>query len=341
MKKLKHQKALIMTALYAVISVACNSNIKQHSPIQSIPDTLDYTAPIITIRYSADPSARVFNDTLYLYPSHDKDNAQWWDMEDYYVYSTTDLKTFKDEGLVFNPIRQTTWAKQYAWAPDCVERNGKYYFYFPTDQDHIGVAIGDKPTGPFKDALGKPLVSRSSPGIVAPRDFIDPNVFIDNDGTAYLLVGQNALNIIRLNEDMISYDNKPVVLNNTTDLPYFFEGIWMHKYDGKYYLSYSTGPNITGKAPQIAYATADSIYGPYTYRGIILNEVSSHTNHHSIVEYKDRWFLFFHTSDLALSHIPANSEERKYVQWRRSVHVAELHYKPDGTICPIILSPHK
>ena len=99
MNRLKYQNALILTALCAVISVACNSNIKKHLPIQSIPDTLDYTAPIITIRYSADPSARVFNDTLYLYPSHDKDNAQWWDMEDYYVYSTTDLKTFKDEGI--------------------------------------------------------------------------------------------------------------------------------------------------------------------------------------------------------------------------------------------------
>lgn len=150
--------------------------------------------PIITMRYSADPSARVFNDTLYIYPSHDRDEAQWWDMEDYYVYSTIDMKTFKDEGLVFEPLKQTTWAKRYCWAPDCVEKNGKYYLYFPTDQDHIGVAVGNTPVGPFEDALGKPLISRTSPGVVAPRDYIDPAAFIDDDGTPYLFVGQNALN---------------------------------------------------------------------------------------------------------------------------------------------------
>lgn len=107
--------------------------------------------------------------------------------------------------------------------------NGKYYFYFPTDQDHIGVAVGNTPVGPFKDPLGKPLVSRNSPGIAAPRDFIDPAVFIDDDGTGYLLVGQNALNIIRLNDDMISYSSKPVVLDKVKDLPHFFEAIWIHK----------------------------------------------------------------------------------------------------------------
>ena len=292
----------------------------------------------------ADPEGAVFGDEYWIYPTYSADFDEQTYMD---AFSSSDLVHWTKHPRVLSN-ENVSWVKRALWAPAVIQANEKYYFFFGANdiknneqEGGIGVAIADNPAGPFKDALGKPLVSRSSPGIVAPRDFIDPNVFIDNDGTAYLLVGQNALNIIRLNEDMISYDNKPVVLNNTTDLPYFFEGIWMHKYDGKYYLSYSTGPNITGKAPQIAYATADSIYGPYTYRGIILNEVSSHTNHHSIVEYKDRWFLFFHTSDLALSHIPANSEERKYVQWRRSVHVAELHYKPDGTICPIILSPHK
>lgn len=291
--------------------------------------------PVIDIRYSADPSARVFNDTLYIYPSHDRDEARWWDMEDYYVYSTTDMCHYKDEGLVFEPLKQTSWAKKYAWAPDCVEKNGKYYFYFPTDQDYIGVAVGDSPVGPFKDVIGKPLVTRHSPGIKAPRDFIDPAVFIDDDGTAYLLVGQNALNIIRLNEDMMSYEGKPVVLDNVNQLPYFFEGIWMHKYKGKYYLSYSTGPNIPGRGPQIAYAVADSVYGPYQYKGVILEEVSSGTNHSSIVEYKGQWYLFYHTSERALSLIPEGSPERDFIQWRRSVCVAPLYYNEDGTIRPV------
>lgn len=288
--------------------------------------------PIITMRYSADPSARVFNGILYIYPSHDRDEAQWWDMEDYYVYSTTDLCNYKEEGLIFEPFKQTKWARKYAWAPDCIERNGKYYFYFSTDQDNIGVAIGDSPIGPFKDAIGKPLVSRHSLGVVAPRDFIDPAVFIDDDGTAYLFVGQNALNIIRLNDDMISYDDIPIVLDNVTELPYFFEGIWIHKYRDKYYLSYSTGHNIPNKKPQIAYAIADSILGPYRYMGIILDEVSSGTNHSSIVEYKGQWYMFYHNSERSLSLIPEDSPERKYVQWRRSVCVAPLFYNEDGSI---------
>lgn len=325
------QATLTCAALFLL--AACQSGKKNHQEVtaDSIPN------PAITIRYSADPSARMFNDTLYIYPSHDRDQAEWWDMEDYYVYSTTDMKHFKDEGLVFEPLKQTTWAKRYAWAPDCVERNGQYYLYFPTDQDHVGVAVANSPKGPFQDALGKPLISRTSPGVVAPRDFIDPNVFIDDDGTAYLLVGQNALNIVRLNEDMISYEECPVVLDNVAQLPYFFEGIWMHKYNGKYYLSYSTGNNIKGKEPQIAYAMADFPMGPYTYMGVILPPVSSGTNHHSIVEYKGQWYMFYHTSDLALSRIPENSPERKYIQWRRSVHAAPLYYNEDGSIQPIAL----
>ena len=316
-----------------LVLIACKPSAKSVQVDEK--DSCEMTNPIITIRYSADPSARVFNDTLYIYPSHDRDEAEWWDMEDYYVYSTTDMKTFRDEGLVFEPLKQTTWAKKYCWAPDCIEKNGKYYFYFPTDQDYIGVAVGNTPVGPFEDALGKPLISRTSPGVVAPRDFIDPNVFIDDDGTAYLLVGQNALNIIRLNEDMISYEGEPVILDNIVQLPYFFEGIWMHKYKGKYYLSYSIGPNIEGKEPQIAYAMADSIMGPYTYKGVILGPVSSGTNHHSIVEYKGQWYLFYHTSQLALKNIPADSPDRKYIQWRRSMCAAPLHYNEDSTIQPI------
>ena len=109
----------------------------------------------------------------------------------------------------------------------------------------------------------------------------------------------------------------------------------MHKYKGKYYLSYSTGPHIEGKEPQIGYAMADNIMGPYTYKGVILGPVSSGTNHHSIVEYKGQWYLFYHTSQLALKNIPANSPDQKYIQWRRSVCAAPLHYNEDGTIQPI------
>lgn len=326
-----YNKRLLIKQLSLVIGCFLTScaliSRKEHNGGQ---DTV--VNPVITQRYSADPSARVFNDILYIYPSHDRDSAVWWDIEDYYAYSTTDMCHYKDEELIFSPLKQTVWAKKYAWAPDCVEKGGKYYFYFPTDQDYIGVAVGDTPVGPFNDALGKPLISRNSLGVVAPRDFIDPNVFMDEDGTAYLLVGQNALNIVRLNEDMVSYEGKPVVLDNKIQLPYFFEAVWMHKYKGKYYISYSTGPHIKGKGPQIAYAIAERPLGPYKYMGVILDEVSSGTNHHSIVEYKGKWYIFYHTSERALSQIPENSPERKFVQWRRSVCVAPLFYNPDGSI---------
>lgn len=290
--------------------------------------------PIITDQYTADPSARVFGDTLYLYPSHDRDDAQWWDMEDWHVFSTTDLKTFTDHGVAF-ALKDTTWAKRYAWAPDCVERNGKYYFYYPTDQSNIGVAVSDKPTGPFKDPLGKPLLTRHLPGIVAPRDFIDPCVFIDDDGQAYLFVGQNVLNVVRLNDDMISLHGDVKTIDGADG---FFEAVWVHKYKGKYYLSYSgkdVGANAGG-GDKIRYAVSDHVLGPYTYRGVILDPVNSGTNHHSIVEFKGQWYLFYHTADLSLARLPEGSPDRKYASWRRSVCVDRLNYNEDGTIQKVI-----
>lgn len=279
------------------------------------------TNPIITHMYTADPSARVFNDVLYLYPSHDRDQAQWWDMEDWHVFSTTNMVDYKDHGVAL-ALDDISWADQYAWAPDCIERNGKYYFYFPTDQEHIGVAVGDRPEGPFKDALGKPLLSKGDPGVVCDRDFIDPCPFIDDDGKAYLFAGQHTVNVIELNEDMISYKGEVKIVEGTDK---FFEAIWIHKRDGIYYLSYSGG----GK---IQYAISDNVLGPYTFKGVIFDKVNSRTNHHSIVEYKGKWYFFYHNADLALKNIPEGSKERKYIRWRRSVCVEELFYNEDGTI---------
>jgi hypothetical protein len=292
--------------------------------------TVEGQNPVIKSMFTADPSARVFNDTLYIYPSHDRDSARWWDMEDWHVFSTTDMKNYADHGKAFS-LKDISWAKKYAWAPDCIERNGKFYFYYPTDQDHIGVAVGDKPYGPFKDPLGKPLLSGNSPGVVAKRDFIDPNVFIDDDGQAYLFAGQLAVNAVKLNDDMISYNGEVKIIEGAD---HFFEAVWVHKYKGKYYMSYSG--KVENGPDRILYAMADHILGPYTYKGEILGPVNSGTNHHSIVEYKGKWYLFYHTADLAIQNIPSTSEERKYVQWRRSVCVDELHYNMDGTIQKVI-----
>jgi beta-xylosidase len=212
-----------------------------------------------------------------------------------------------------------------------VTRNGKYYFYFPTDAAHIGVAVSDKPYGPFIDPLSKPLLSKTSKGVVNNRDFIDPCVFIDDDNKAYLFAGQIDLNVVELNDDMISLASDVKIIKG---VDHFFEAIWMHKYNGKYYLSYS-GKDGSG-GDKIMYAMSDNVYGPYEYKGIILDEVNSGTNHHSIVCYKGKWMLFYHNANLALQNIPEHSPERKFIQWRRSVCADYLYYNTDGTIKKVI-----
>lgn len=285
--------------------------------------------PIITHLYTADPSARVFGDSLYVYPSHDRDRARGFDMEDYHCFVTADMVNFEDRGVIFRPFEQTVWARRQAWAPDCVERGGKYYFYYPTDTRYIGVAVSDSPTGPFEDPLGRPLLSIDSPGVVCDRDFIDPCVFIDDDGQAYLFVGQNTLCCIRLNGDMVSYDGEVHLIEGLEE---FFEAVWVHKYNGKYYVSYSNSP-FNGHQPEIVYAMADNPLGPYEYKGRILGPVSSGTNHHSIVRFGDDWFLFYHTGDLGAYNWPDTPGMGAY---HRSVCVDRLFYNPDGTIQPVL-----
>lgn len=278
--------------------------------------------PFITHMYSADPSARVFNDTLYVYPSHDQDTATWFNMNDWHVYSTTNMKKWKDHGVALS-LSDVSWAKNYAWAPDCTLKNGKYYFYYPTDQNFIGVAVGNKPYGPFKDPINKPLISRYTPGVKANRDLIDPCIFLDDDKTPYLYFGQNQVNMIRLNDDMVSFTDSVKVIQGTD---HFFEAVWVHKHKGKYYLSYSG----QGK---ILYCMADNPYGPFEYKGVILDEVNSGTNHHSIVEYKGEWYLFYHTADLFFK----TKYTEKELRWfRRSICVDYLHYNADGTIKQVI-----
>ncbi len=284
--------------------------------------TAQWRNPIITHMYTADPSARVFGDTLWVYPSHDRDDAASFSMEDYHAFSTTDMQTWTDHGVIFNPLRQTLWAKSAAWAPDCVERNGKYYLYYPTDKRHIGVAVGDTPCGPFVDPLGHPLVSIDSPGVVCDRDFIDPAVLIDGDD-AWLFMGQNTVCCVKLNDDMISYDGEVQVVEGVHD---FFEAVWVHKRGDTYYMSYSDGP-FRGHEPRIVYCTSSCPTGPYTYRGTILGPVSSGTNHHSIVTYRGQDYLFYHTADLSRRLAPDY-----HCGVRRSVCVDSLFYNADGTI---------
>jgi beta-xylosidase len=293
--------------------------------------------PFITNMYTADPSARVFNDTLFLYPSHDQDTATWFNMTDWHVFSTTDMKNWTDHGVALS-IDDISWASNSAWAPDCEYYNGNYYFYYPVNRNAIGVAVNNKPYGKFKDALGKPLITNETPFVVNKSFLIDPTIFIDDDNTPYLLFGMDDLNIVKLNKDMISFDDEVRQIKGATD---FFEAVWMHKFKNKYYLSYSSTLSDKGdkSAGKIVYAIGDSPYGPFEYKGVILDEVNSGTNHHSIVEYKGQWYLFYHNSDLYFKN---NHDADPVLNWkgnnpfRRSICVDVLNYNEDGTIQQVI-----
>ncbi len=265
--------------------------------------------------FQADPSARVFNGRLYIYPSHDIAGNKDWEMFDWHVFSTDDMIHWKDHGVIFS-LKDITWAKIHAWAPDCIERNGKYYFYFPAD-DQIGVAVSDSPTGPFKDALGKPLIGRNEAGIRS----IDPAVFIDDDGQAYLYFGNSSgkLGVVKLKPDMITRDGPIQVL----DLHNYHEGIWVHKRNGVYYFSY---PSNRGDmvANLMEYSMAKGPMGPFEYKGVILDNRSRNV-HGSITEFKGKWYLFYHVAG------PSAYERR--------VCVAPLYYNEDGTIKPIAMGP--
>jgi len=288
--------------------------------------------PFITHMYTADPSARVFNDTLFVYPSHDEDDAVNFSMKDWHVFSTTDMEHWTDHGAGFS-LDGISWASSRAWAPDCIQRHGKYYFYYPVEAAKIGVAVADTPYGPFRDPLDSALIHIQSKGVVCSRDFIDPAVFIDDDGQAYLYMGQLVVNAIKLNRDMISYDGQVHLLEGTDD---FFEAVWMHKYNGMYYLSYAA------ESGEIKYCTSDNPLGPFTYRGVILQPMNSGTNHHSIVEYNGEWYLFYHNSDLYYRNHPDSIEKFGWGYpgsphpFRRSICFDKLYYNEDGTIQKVV-----
>lgn len=318
--------------------------------------------PLVKDIYTADPSAHVFNGKIYVYPSHDieagvkeNDKGDHFDMRDYHVLSMDSIGgEVKDNGVALD-IEDVPWAGRQMWAPDAASANGKYYLYFPVknkqDIFQIGVAVSDSPTGPFK-AEAEPIKGSYS---------IDPAVFKDSDGSHYMYFGgiwggqlqrwqtgkydstaaeersgdtpaigprvaKLAGNMLQFAEpvkevSIVDKDGKPIAAKDHDRR--FFEAAWVHKYNGKYYFSYSTGDTHF-----ICYAIGDSPYGPFTYQGVILNPVVGWTNHHSIVEINGKWYLFYHDSILSggKTHL-------------RSVKVTELTYNPDGTIQTI--NPNK
>jgi hypothetical protein len=320
-------------------------------------------SPLVTHIYTADPSAHVFDGKLYIYPSHDRetdiqfnDNGDQYDMVDYHVLSLENVGgPVTDHGIALT-ASDVPWVSKQMWAPDAATKNGKYYLYFPArDQDgifRIGVAVGEKPEGPFTPQAQHIHGSYS----------IDPAVFVDDGQRAYLYFGglwggqlqcwiQNGQEltfdasksgpqepsgqdvkalgprVAELSDDMLSLKS-PVyelqIVDRETKEPIaaddhgrrFFEAAWLHKYGGKYYFSYSTGDSH-----YLAYATSDSPLGPFVYQGRILDPVLGWTTHHSIAEFRGKWWLFYHDCSLSSG-----------VDHLRSVKMREIVYDAEGKI---------
>jgi beta-xylosidase len=279
--------------------------------------------PFVKHIFTADPSAHVFDGKMYVYPSHDRDDAKGFDMTDYHVFSSSDLKTWEDHGVVLD-IKNVPWAKEFMWAPDCVLKNGTYFFYFPVrDKEgvfRIGVATAQSPAGPFV-VEPQPIKGSFS---------VDPAVFTDDDGQTYMyfggagMGGQKNPSVAKMDATMKEFSTTPIEL---TGIDYWFEACWMNKIGKTYYLSYSTGgkhPDVAGKSA-IAYATSDNPMGPFVYKGLINNKVTGWTNHHSIVEWKGQTYFFYHTSDLS------DGKTNK-----RCIAAEYIHITEDGAIQEVI-----
>ncbi len=283
--------------------------------------------PIIKDKYTADPAALVYKDKVYLYAGHDQapDDVNSYRMNEWLLYSSSDMVNWQEHPVPLKPA-DFTWAKGDAWASQVIERNGKFYWYVTVSHGtihgkSIGIAVADSPTGPFKDALGKALITNDmTTKTKISWDDIDPTVIIDNDGQAYLFWGNTVCNYVKLKENMIEFDG-PI---QTIDLPNFTEAPWIHKRKDWYYLSYAY------QFPEkIAYAMSKSINGPWEYKGI-LNEVAgnSNTNHQSIIEFKGKDYFIYHNGS-----IPTHGGS-----FRRSVCVDRLYYNPDGTMKRVIMT---
>ena len=282
--------------------------------------------PIIRDQFTADPTARVFDGKVYLYPSHDilategHGRVGWFCMEDYHVFSSKNLTDWTDHGIVVSQYN-VPWVDSTSysmWAPDCINRNGKYYFYFPARakdlsfRGGIGVAVSDKPYGPFKP----------EPKPIAGIGGIDPNIFIDKDGQAYIITAMGRFAIAKLKDNMIEIEGEPKTIEGLPNKG-LKEGPFMFERNGIYYLTY---PHVEDKTEQLEYAVSNNPMGPFKVTGVIMDERSEcWTNHQSIVKYKNQWYLFYHSNDLSPSF-----------DKNRSVRIDSLFFNEDGTIKKVI-----
>ncbi len=271
--------------------------------------------PIIQTKYTADPAPMVHNDTVYLYTTHDEDDAEGFKMRDWLLYTSTDMVNWQDRGAVAS-LKDFKWYKgdNGAWAECVVERNGKWYMYCPIHGHGIGVLVADSPYGPFKDPIGKPLVWQKEHW-----DDIDPTVFVDDDGQAYMYWGNPNLYYVKLNEDMISCAGDIVKLPKIQD---YQEGPWFYKRGKHYYMAFASTCCPEG----IGYAMSDTPTGPWEYKGHIMDHTPrTRGNHPGIIDYKGKSYCFGLNYDLFRLETSRHAE-------RRSVSVAEMQYNADGTI---------
>lgn len=272
--------------------------------------------PIIQTKYTADPAPMVYNDTIFLYITHDEDDAKGFKMLDWLLYTSTDMVNWTDRGVVAS-LKSFDWVTRDngAWAEQCIERNGKFYMYCPIHGQGIGVLVADSPYGPFKDPLNKPLVWQKEHW-----NDIDPTVFIDDDGQAYMYWGNPEVYYVKLNEDMISYSGEIVKLKDKPE--HYQEGPWTYKRNGKYYMAFASTCCPEG----IGYAMSDKPTGPWKTEGYIMRPTErTRGNHPGIIDYKGKSYVFGLNYDLM--HLETFEHHE-----RRSVSVAEMHYNPDGTI---------
>lgn len=289
--------------------------------------------PIIQTKFTADPAPMVYKDTVYLYTSHDEDDAApgmgKFLMKDWLLYTSTDMVNWTDHGVVAS-LKDFSWGKQAngAWAPQCVEQDGKFYLYCPVQGSGIGVLVADSPYGPFKDPLGKKLIADDHVW-----SDIDPTVIKDDNGQAYLYWGNPSLWYVKLNKDMISYSGEVMKVpgvgrergQTTPDAFHYQEGPWGYKRDGRYYMAYASTCCPEG----IGYAMANSPTVPWEYKGYIMKpNTKSSGNHPGIIDYKGKTYVFGFNYRLNFMLTNAHHE-------RRSVCVEELNFNPDGTIIEV------
>jgi len=289
--------------------------------------------PIVQTNYTADPAPVVYKDRLYVFTGHDE-GGRFFTMHDWRCYSTTDMVNWTDHGMPLS-TKDFSWVKDDAWAGQVIERNGKFYYYVPMTPKRgdkmIGVAVADKIEGPYKDALGKPLIGTGAGNI-------DPTVWIDSDNQAYLYWGNPQLKYVKLNQDMISYDEKVGIVSVPLTVESFGkrekdpkratlyeEGPWFYKRNDLYYMVYAA----SGIPENICYATSPGATGPWSFKGIIMptedNKVTKHrstsfTNHPGVIEFKGHNYFFYHTGAL-----PGGGG------YNRSVSVEEFKYNADGS----------